>query len=65
MGEDKSLYQLFVESKNLETIEIKKLIKIAFDKSISRENNIKNRRKSEFKIYHSNAEKELNLDGNI
>ncbi len=65
LGEDKSLYQLFVESKNLETIEIKKLIKIAFDKSISRENNIKNRRKSEFKIYHSNAEKELDLDGNI
>ncbi len=64
-GEDRSLYQLFVESKNLETNEIKNLIKIALEKSISRENNIKKRKESEFKIYHSNAEKELNLDGNL
>ncbi len=64
-GEDRSLYQFFVESKNLETNEIKNLIKIALEKSISRENNIKKRKESEFKIYHSNAEKELNLDGNL
>lgn len=64
-GKDKSLYQLFIESNNLETKEIKELIRVALDKSISRENSIKQRRKNEFNISHSDAEKELNLDGNL
>ena len=64
-NEQKSLYQMFIENKHLETEEIKKLIKVALEKSDSRTKNINDRKKSEFVIVHSDAEKELNFEGNL
>ena len=63
--EEKSLYQLFIENNSLDTSSVKKLIQIAFNKSVSRAENIESRRASEFQISHSDADKELNLEGNI
>ena len=64
-NEEKSLYQLFVDNKDLNTNHIKELIKTALYKSISRSENIANGRKSEFTIAHSGADKELNLEVNL
>ena len=64
-GESKSLYQLFIENSNLGIGSTKKLIQLAFNKSISRAENIESRRVSEFKISHSDADKELNLERNL
>ena len=64
-GEEKSLYQLFVENTKLDIDSIKKLVQVALNKSISRAENIESRRASEFKISHSNADKELNLERNL
>lgn len=64
-GEEKSLYQLFIENNSLDTSSVKKLIQIAFNKSVSRAENIESRRASEFQISHSDADKELNLEGNL
>ena len=65
LGEEKSLYQLFIENSSLDTSSVKKLIQIAFNKSVSRAENIESRRASEFQISHSDADKELNLEGNL
>jgi hypothetical protein len=59
------LYQLFVENNNLKAQEIKNLIQNALVKSISRKENINRRRELEYDIAHSDAEKELNFEGNI
>lgn len=64
-GETKSLYQQFVEEKNLYTDSIKNLVQLALNKSLSRVENIENRRISEFKVPHSDADKEFNLEGNL
>lgn len=64
-GESKSLYQLFIENSNLGIDSTKKLIQLAFNKSISRAENIAIRRSSEFQITHSDADKELNLERNL
>lgn len=64
-GQNKSLYQLFVENNNLKTQEIKNLIQNALVKSISRKENINRRRELEYDIAHSDAEKELNFEGNL
>lgn len=64
-GETKSLYQQFVEEKNLNTDSIKNLVQLALNKSIFRVENIENRRISEFKVPHSDADKEFNLEGNL
>ena len=64
-GEDKSLYQLFVENKNLYTDLVKNIVQVALNKSILRAENIESRRASEFQISHSIADKELNLEGNL
>ncbi len=64
-GEMKSLYQQFVEEKNLNTDLIKNLVQLALNRSISRVENIENRRISEFKVSHSDADKELNIEGNL
>lgn len=64
-GEEKSLYQVFVENKKLDTDLIKNLIQIALNKSISRTENIESRRASEFQISHSDADKEFNLARNL
>lgn len=64
-GEEKSLYQLFVENTKLDIDSIKKLVQVALNKSISRAENIESRRASEFKISHSIADKELNLERNL
>lgn len=64
-GQNKSLYQLFVENNNLKTQEIKNLIQNALVKSISRKENINRRRELEYDIAHSDAEKELNFEENI
>lgn len=64
-GEEKSLYQLFVEEKRLDTEAIKNLVQLAFGKSVTRAENIKNRRSLEFKIPHSDVEKALNIEGNV
>lgn len=65
LGEEKSLYQLFIENNSLDTSSVKKLIQIAFNKSVSRAENIESRRASEFQLSHSDADKELNLEGNL
>ena len=64
-GEEKSLYQLFVEETKLDIDSIKKLVQVALNKSIFRAENIESRRASEFNIFHSNADKELNLERNL
>ena len=64
-GEEKSLYQLFVENSKLAIDSIKNLVRVALNKSISRAENIESRRVSEFKISHSDADKELNLERNL
>ena len=64
-GKEKSLYQLFVENSKLDIDSIKNLVQVAFNKSISRTENIESRRVSEFKISHSDADKELNLERNL
>jgi len=64
-GESKSLYQLFVENQQLDTIPMKKIIETALNKSISRAENIASRRTTEFRISHSSADKELNLEENL
>lgn len=64
-GEEKSLYQLFVENSKLDIDSIKNLVRVALNKSISRAENIESRRVSEFKISHSDADKELNLERNL
>ncbi len=64
-GEEKSLYQLFIENNSLDTGSVKKLVQIAFDKSVSRAENIESRRASEFQISHSDADKDLNLERNL
>ena len=64
-GESKSLYQLFVENQQLDTIPMKKIIETALNKSISRAENIASRRTAEFQISHSDADKELNLEENL
>lgn len=64
-GEMKSLYQLFVENKKLDTGELKNLVRVALNKSISRAENIESRRISEFQISHSDADKDINLEGNL
>lgn len=64
-GEEKSLYQLFVENSKLDIDSIKNLVRVALNKSISRAENIEGRRVSEFKISHSDADKELNLERNL
>lgn len=64
-GEEKSLYQLFVENSKLDIDSIKNLVRVALNKSISRAENIESRRVSEFKIPHSDADKELNLERNL
>jgi len=64
-GEKKSLYQVFVESSRLDTDSIKNLVQVALNKSISRIENIEGRRFSEFQIPHSDADKDLNLEGNL
>ena len=64
-GEEKSLYQLFVENSKLDIASIKNLVRVALNKSISRAENIESRRVSEFKISHSDADKELNLERNL
>lgn len=64
-GEEKSLYQLFVENSKLDIDSIKNLVQVALNKSISRAENIESRRVSEFKISHSDADKELNLERNL
>lgn len=64
-GETKSLYQQFVEEKNLNTDSIKNLVQLALNKSISRAENIEKRRASEFHVSHSDAERELNLEVNL
>lgn len=64
-GESRSLYQLFVENSNLGIDSIKNLVQVALNKSIFRAENIESRRVSEFKISHSNADKELNLERNL
>ena len=64
-GEEKSLYQLFVENSKLDIASIKNLVQVALNKSISRAENIESRRVSEFKISHSDADKELNLERNL
>lgn len=65
LGEEKSLYQLFIENSSLDTGSVKKLVQIAFNKSVSRAENIENRRASEFQIFHSDADKKLNLERNL
>lgn len=65
LGEEKSLYQLFIENSSLDTGSVKKLVQIAFNKSVSRAENIENRRASEFQISHSDADKKLNLERNL
>lgn len=64
-GKEKSLYQLFVENSKLDIDSIKNLVRVALNKSISRAENIESRRVSEFKISHSDADKELNLERNL
>lgn len=64
-GESRSLYQLFVENSNLGIDSIKNLVQVAFNKSISRAENIAIRRSSEFQITHSDADKDLNLERNL
>ena len=64
-GQNKSLYQLFVENNNLKTQEIKNLIQDALTKSIHRMININKRRDSEYEIAHSDAEKELTFEENV
>lgn len=64
-GESRSLYQLFVENSNLGIDSIKNLVQVALNKSIFRAENIESRRVSEFKISHSDADKELNLERNL
>lgn len=64
-GEAKSLYQLFIENSKLDIDSIKSLVQVALNKSISRTENIETRRASEFKISHSDADKELNLERNL
>ena len=64
-GEEKSLYQMFVENTKLDIDSIKKLVQIALNKSISRAENIESRRASEFQISHTDADKELNLERNL
>lgn len=64
-GEETSLYQLFVENSKLDIDSIKNLVRVALNKSISRAENIESRRVSEFKISHSDADKELNLERNL
>jgi len=64
-GEEKSLYQLFVNNKQLDTSVVKNLVQNALNKSIFRSENIVIRRSSEFQIYHSDADKKLNLEGNL
>lgn len=64
-GEDKSLYQMFVENKKLDVESIKILIQVALNKSISRAENIESRRASELQIPHSDADKELVLERNL
>lgn len=64
-GKEKSLYQLFVENSKLDIASIKNLVQVALNKSISRAENIESRRVSEFKISHSDADKELNLERNL
>jgi hypothetical protein len=64
-GKEKSLYQIFVENSKLDLDSIKNLVKVALDKSIFRAENIANRRSSEFRISHSDADKELNLERNL
>ena len=62
---EKSLYQLFVENSKLDIVSIKNLVQVVLNKSISRAENIKSRRVYEFKISHSDADKELNLERNL
>ncbi|WP_297646982.1 hypothetical protein [uncultured Treponema sp.] len=64
-GEGKSLYQLFIENSSLDIGSVKKLVQIAFNKSVFRAENIESRRASEFQISHSNADKELNFEENL
>lgn len=64
-GQNKSLYQLFVENNNLKTQEIKNLVQNALMKSISRMENINKRRNFEYDIAHSDAEKELTFEENL
>lgn len=64
-GEEKSLYQMFVENTKLDVESIEKLVQVALNKSILRAENIENRRASEFQIPHSDADKELNLERSL
>lgn len=64
-GEEKSLYQLFVENSQLNTAPVKALVQTALNKSVSRAENIESRKTSEFQISHSEADKELNLEVNL
>lgn len=64
-GESKSLFELFVENKRLDISLIRNLVSAAFNKSISRSKNLAKRRTFEFKITHSEAEEELNLERNL
>lgn len=54
-----------MDNKQLDTSVVKNLVQNALNKSIFRSENIVIRRSSEFQIYHSDADKKLNLEGNL
>lgn len=56
---------MFVENTKLDVESIKKLIQVALNKSLSREESIESRRASEFQIPHSDADKEPNLERSL
>lgn len=60
-----SLYDVFVKTSNLDTLEISNLVKESFDKSVAYKKNMENLTKTSFNNNHSVAEQELNLEDNI
>ena len=64
-GYRESLLDVFIKTKDLNTSYIKNYIKDAYIASVKREENLKRINELSFKINHSIAEQELNLENNI
>lgn len=61
----KSLYDLMVESPNLDTSELRQYINLVMTKSEEYNKNLLAMNNGSFKIAHSDAEQELNLEDNM
>lgn len=61
----KSLYDLFVQQSEIDTLEITNYVREAFKKSVTYKKSLDRWKKKSFTNKHSTAEQELNLEDNI